>query len=972
MCIKRVFLKIAAACCLVSMIGATPLLNNAENGVFGYMNESSSDAAGGSANETMSDAILEAAAESPSVALKKAVITDGLGDIWKNFGSDFSFLSGSRGDGSKEKPFQISTAAQLKGLAELAARGMTLDGEEGRPEGDYGGMYFELGRDIDLSGIKWVPIGFYTNDLEMTAENARPFCGHFDGRGRRITNLSISEETFKDAGLFGIVVDSEIHDLEVSTAARVKAAENAGILVARAENSDIRNVTVSGKAGEAKYSGGIAGTAKDSCIENCSASSVAVDSGTVNGKYAGGIAGRIVNSVVADCSVVTGTSAVTCLQGTGYIGGVTGLQDHSDIFNVSVSGRIGGAGSLAVGGITGEYFYGKIKVVRFSGNIASTGKGSESCEGMVIGTHGDIFFEYGTGKNNNIAYIFTDSIDKIRGGICGCGPKENSDNEFTYDAHIGVWRGADNYFTLVQTKNPAGTKTDPGKYFYEELEDGILNIIGSGEDAAGRRFSPDHFAPTPRGEPGRGYLVSVLQINSITQAGNYYDVAVLTARGSSIYSKTIDKSNRGAVAAGSVITVETAPKNTASEKYQMNGVPTYTDRNDNRIEMNYVTGGTYTFVMPEHDTEISADYRKVAASVRTDPEEVTFTVTQERLGDRRNPSTVTEVRDGKGKLIARYLDGKPDSGTKVTDVYVNAVVDTENDVFDERVAWSVDDPDLLILKRNDDEDVNGYTGKSASIELNLEARFFTDIIKELEKEQAKYNYRNPIPDTVFGNGDRGGVAVLSASTRPAASFGGKPVSANCKISVTFQILDRTELKKTPVSGGNSHGSGGGGKVTADTAAIPEGENAAAGVWAVNEEGKWTFSAVGMDTAGKWLFIAGPDYGADKSDAAWFRFDDSGYMMTGWFLDPADNAWYYLTETKDANEGKMVTGWNFINGYWYYFAGFGRMMSGWQWIDGKRYCLDEKDGFMYSDTVTPDGMTVDASGAWIVNGIIQTM
>ena len=51
----------------------------------------------------------------------------------------------------------------------------------------------------------------------------------------------------------------------------------------------------------------------------------------------------------------------------------------------------------------------------------------------------------------------------------------------------------------------------------------------------------------------------------------------------------------------------------------------------------------------------------------------------------------------------------------------------------------------------------------------------------------------PIPDTIYGNGTLGGLAVLTAKTRPAASFEGKPLTANCRIPVTFQIKDRTRV-----------------------------------------------------------------------------------------------------------------------------------------------------------------------------------
>ncbi|MFR5733989.1 MAG: hypothetical protein ACLUD2_20840 [Clostridium sp.] len=40
-------------------------------------------------------------------------------DLWENWVGDLGFLDGTRGDGSREKPFQISTKAQLMGLSGL-------------------------------------------------------------------------------------------------------------------------------------------------------------------------------------------------------------------------------------------------------------------------------------------------------------------------------------------------------------------------------------------------------------------------------------------------------------------------------------------------------------------------------------------------------------------------------------------------------------------------------------------------------------------------------------------------------------------------------------------------------------------------------------------------------------------------------------------------------------------------------------
>lgn len=51
-------------------------------------------------------------------------------------------------------------------------------------------------------------------------------------------------------------------------------------------------------------------------------------------------------------------------------------------------------------------------------------------------------------------------------------------------------------------------------------------------------------------------------------------------------------------------------------------------------------------------------------------------------------------------------------------------------------------------------------------------------------------------------------------------------------------------------------------------------------------------------------------------------------------------------------------------------------SEWLWIDGNNdgisecYCFDGTS-FMYASTTTPDGYTVDANGAWTVDGVVQT-
>lgn len=74
---------------------------------------------------------------------------------------------------------------------------------------------------------------------------------------------------------------------------------------------------------------------------------------------------------------------------------------------------------------------------------------------------------------------------------------------------------------------------------------------------------------------------------------------------------------------------------------------------------------------------------------------------------------------------------------------------------------------------------------------------------------------------------------------------------------------------------------------------------------------------------------------------------------------------------------MAAGWQQNSTGWWYDNGNGTWpANSWQWIDGNGdgvaecYYFDG-NGYMLSNTTTPDGYTVDGSGAWNVNGVVQT-
>lgn len=86
-------------------------------------------------------------------------------------------------------------------------------------------------------------------------------------------------------------------------------------------------------------------------------------------------------------------------------------------------------------------------------------------------------------------------------------------------------------------------------------------------------------------------------------------------------------------------------------------------------------------------------------------------------------------------------------------------------------------------------------------------------------------------------------------------------------------------------------------------------------------------------------------GLQEINGEWYKFNDMGYAIKDtWYYDEKNNAWYYLDEN-----------WKMLKGT--------KDKTLWKWINGKCYAFGE-DGKMYCDCVTPDGFSVDESGAWI--------
>lgn len=114
-----------------------------------------------------------------------------------------------------------------------------------------------------------------------------------------------------------------------------------------------------------------------------------------------------------------------------------------------------------------------------------------------------------------------------------------------------------------------------------------------------------------------------------------------------------------------------------------------------------------------------------------------------------------------------------------------------------------------------------------------------------------------------------------------------------------------------------------------------------GQWILDGTGWWFRDSDGSYPANTWRYVS------YQGRMDWYHFNADGYITTGWFTD-TDGHIYYLNPVSNGFMGAMVTGWQQIDGIWYYFH---------TEADGHR-------GMLYVNTTTPDGYLVDEKGQWI--------
>ena len=123
----------------------------------------------------------------------------------------------------------------------------------------------------------------------------------------------------------------------------------------------------------------------------------------------------------------------------------------------------------------------------------------------------------------------------------------------------------------------------------------------------------------------------------------------------------------------------------------------------------------------------------------------------------------------------------------------------------------------------------------------------------------------------------------------------------------------------------------------------------------------SFPALALEnTEGKW----------QMEEKAWTFVNANGEKQKGWIV--SEGAWYLLKE----DSGTLQSGWwKSPSGKWFFFhtahdGSFGKLCTGWQWIDGYCYYFEAQDSAHLGELLTAgtkDGYSVDEDGRWVENG-----
>ena len=284
-----------------------------------------------------------------------------------------------KGDGSKDNPYEISTAAELAWFRDYVNAGNTSVSAVLTNDIDLKDFCHAADETKNVAGLSWLPIGGILG-----------YYGSFDGKNHIIRNLYISISNSREIGFFGCITHCSIKNL-IFENAYIDASNNCdeiGVLAGRFHYGNVQNIKLLENCSVKGYrwTGGLIGYINVGDLAYCE------NYASVNGVdvYTGGISGYSGDGNFTSCSNFGD------VVGVDYVGGLFGnFYYHTAMKECANYGSV--EGHSCVGGIFGISEYN----CEGGGNILSMGnlKGSDSYVGIVGGYVGYV----GGGKVNSIS-----------------------------------------------------------------------------------------------------------------------------------------------------------------------------------------------------------------------------------------------------------------------------------------------------------------------------------------------------------------------------------------------------------------------------------------------------------------------------------------------------------------------------------------------------------------------------------------
>lgn len=267
-------------------------------------------------------------------------------------------------------------------------------------------LSFRLSSDIDLSDDPGLFVPFFRG-------------GEFHGDNRTISGLSVDLDFVTMLGMFGLVVQADIHYL-VMDDVELSGTGSVGGVVGYMFWGEIAHCHSSGLIRSQGSAGGIVGSCNTVTITDCYANCDVVSTGS----YVGGIVGSKYWGEMTNCHASGNVEG-----GYWRVGGLIGTSTGSEVTNCSATGNVRGTDDY-VGGLMGMNEWGRVSGCYATGTVSGDRWGI----GGLIGVNdGGIASDcYATGKVIGIDNAVGGLIGDNTGAVYNCYSTGNVSGTGTY------------------------------------------------------------------------------------------------------------------------------------------------------------------------------------------------------------------------------------------------------------------------------------------------------------------------------------------------------------------------------------------------------------------------------------------------------------------------------------------------------------------------------------------------------------